>query len=75
MVDPLQQDVLVQTLADAGCEESLVQQFLQLWQAGHLHQSICLLCQYRAGLLGQIHQDQKKLDCLDYLLYQLKGKR
>lgn len=31
-----------------------------------------ILKKHRHGLLDKIHEDQKAIDCLDYLLYKLK---
>ena len=31
-----------------------------------------LLEQYRSCLLGTVHEREKQIDCLDYLVYQIK---
>ena len=41
---------------------------------GVRQQQIELLCKHRRELLDELHGCQDKIDCLDYLLYQLKEK-
>ena len=61
---------IVDNLRDAGCSEELIEQYAS---AASGCARICLLKQYRRELLGNIHSEQKKLECLDYLIYQLRS--
>ena len=61
---------IVDNLRDTGCSEELIEQYAS---AASDCARICLLKQYRRELLGSIHSGQKKLECLDYLIYQLRG--
>ena len=61
---------IVDNLRDAGCSEELIEQYAS---AASGCARICLLTQYRRELLGNIHSEQKKLECLDYLIYQLRS--
>ena len=36
---------------------------------------LCKLQQQRDKLLEELHQVQRKLDCLDYTIYQLRNKK
>lgn len=58
----------IANLRDAGCSEELIEQYTS---AASGCARICLLKQYRRELLSSIHAEQKKLECLDYLIYQL----
>ena len=52
-------------LSDAGCGVPLIEKFLLLEQYR-------LLSQHRLSLLEALHQDQYKIDCLDYLVYAME---
>ena len=62
------QETIRQTLTDAGCPQETITAFLESSGA----ESLRVLRQHRCTLLEILHEEQKKLDCLDYLLYQLK---
>ena len=34
-----------------------------------------LLARHRAALLDEVHKSEKKIDCLDYLIYQMEKKK
>lgn len=61
-------DNIIDGLHDAGCSEELIELY---GSAASDCARICLLKQYRRELLGSIHSEQKKLECLDCLIYQL----
>lgn len=61
-----------QNLADAGCSEELIGQFMKAFETGALGDCSRLLDGYRRALLDGIHTEEEKLTCLDYLRYQLK---
>ena len=61
---------IVDNLRDAGCSDELIEQYTS---AASGCARICLLKQYRRELLGSIHAEQNKLECLDYLIYQLRS--
>ncbi len=56
-------------LRDAGCDEALI---TELDALPSTCARICRLKAYRRDLLNGIHAGQKKLECLDYLIYQLR---
>ncbi len=63
---------LIQNLADAGCDAALTQQFLSLIKEGRTAEGLALLAQHRKRLLDCCHAEEKKIDCLDYLVYQME---
>lgn len=65
---------VVQNLKDAGCNEKLIEEYLDYDEKSQHKQQICLLSRYRKKLLECIHVCQRKLDCLDYLIFMLKKK-
>lgn len=64
--------VIIQNLKDAGCEEELIKRFMLYDMEGKLKEQLKLLAKHRCLLLDEIHKGQKKIDCLDYLIYNMK---
>lgn len=64
--------LLVQNLEDAGCTEELIRQFLEARKEGKRDKQKRLLAGQRCRLLDVVHENQKRLDCLDYLIYEIK---
>lgn len=62
---------LVQNLKDAGCGPELVEQFLALKETGDVNGQMKLLRIHRQSLLDEVHIGEKRIDCLDYLVYQM----
>lgn len=60
----------IDNLRDAGCSEELIEQYVSATSGCA---RICLLKQHRRKLLDRIHSEQKKLECLDYLIYHLRS--
>ena len=59
-------------LADAGCDKEFIDKFLLIQKNGTLKEQIIMLNSHRATLLNNLHKYEKCIDCLDYLVYQLK---
>ena len=62
-------DRTLANLQDAGCNEAFIAEFDK---AASICARICLLKGYRRELLNGIHAEQKKLENLDFLMYQLR---
>jgi hypothetical protein len=60
---------VILNLQDADCSEDFIQRFLQEPDPGKRLQ---LLSVHRRHLLDGIHDGQKKLDILDYLIFTMK---
>ena len=63
---------LLRNLKDAGCDEAMIQKYLELQIEGKLQEQVRLLSLHRASLLDRVHVSQNMIDCLDYLLYSMK---
>ena len=68
---------VLQNLRDAGCSEPLIHQCRQLWtepmmESARNRRQMQLLSAYRKELLAKLHEDQRRLSCLDFLLYQVR---
>lgn len=66
------EEAVIQNLKDAGCSEGLIGQFQECCSQGKEKEGIRLLRKHRDTLLDAMHREQKRIDCLDYLLYQIK---
>lgn len=63
---------LIQNLKAAGLEEEQIAEYLSCWRAGETREQLKLLAAKRAVLLDHVHQKEKQIDCLDYLVYQIE---
>ena len=66
---------LERNLEDAGCSSETVRQFMELQGKGEEEKQLLLLSDQRKALLEQIHREEKKINCLDYLVYQIQKKQ
>ena len=67
-------EMLIRNLKDAGCGSLLIAKMVVLHESGNLREQLRLQAQLRFGLLEKLHAVQKKVDCLDYLMFDLKQK-
>lgn len=63
---------VTQNLLDAGCDCETVAQFLLYEKECDRKGQLALLASHRLRLLEQVHQEEKRIACLDYLVYQLE---
>lgn len=63
---------VLQNLKDAGCTDNMVEQFMALHDT---NQQMRLLMRHRKQLLEELHREEKRIDCLDYLLYQMQSRQ
>lgn len=63
---------VTQNLLDAGCDCETVAQFLLYEKEGDRKGQLALLASHRLRLLEQVHQEEKRIACLDYLVYHLE---
>ena len=64
--------ILRQNLIDAGCDSGIVQQCMELARGQRTEEMKRILTRHRRTLLDTVHQSEKWIDCLDYLVYTLK---
>jgi len=75
--------ILRQNLVDAGCGSEIVQQSgskmvqqcMALARKQDQPELIRVLSRHRRTLLDALHQSEKQIDCLDYLIYTLEKQR
>lgn len=66
---------LLKNLEDAGCSETTIEKVLACCREKRYDRQLQILCRYRCQLLEKVHEEQKKLDCLDYLIYSMKKEK
>jgi hypothetical protein len=66
---------MLENLRDAGCDEGMIERYREIAANNGQYgtELIRLLTPYRKALLDALHEDQAKLDCLDYLLFKLRN--
>ena len=64
---------LLENLEDAGCGSELTERFLALERSGQYREQLRLLSDRQ--LLDCLHREERRIDCLDYLVYQLEKRR
>ena len=68
---------LILTLKNAGFSKDVILNYIELSKQGNISniERINILKLQRKKLLDGIHHKQKNLDCLDYLIYELKNNK
>lgn len=64
--------VVLQNLKDAGCDPDTISAFLGCMESGEVDRQLRLLSDHRQTLLSRVHREEKRIDCLDYLVYQIR---
>ena len=57
-------------LLDAGCREQTADFVEQLYLAGRLSDAQNEMKVFRSDMMDAVHQSQRRVDCLDYLIRQ-----
>lgn len=63
---------IIQNLRDAGCDDCMISAFVEDVKEGNMTEGLKLLSMHRRFLLDNLHEEQKRIDCLDYLVYKMK---
>ena len=67
-----EKQALIQNLTDAGCDAALQERFVSLARQGRKKEALALLAGHRGALLEHCHAAERKIECLDYLVYQME---
>lgn len=65
-------DAIIQNLKDAGCSAGTISDFMEDIKSGKTADGLKLLAVHRRSLLDHLHEEQKRIDCLDYLVWQME---
>ena len=64
-------EAFIQNLIDAGCGREHMDCIMECMEQGSREELLKLLEEHRECLLGRLHEEEKQIDCLDYLVYQI----
>ncbi len=65
------QETVIRSLQDAGCDKDTIEKFIDCIRKGNRENQLRLLSEQRSLLLDRVHEEERKIDCLDYLIYRL----
>lgn len=65
------ENAIVQNLIDAGCGQEFISEFMEDLRKDNISKDLKLLQAHRRSLLDNLHKEQKRIDCLDYLVYRM----
>ena len=64
---------VIRNLEDAGCDAEMIVVFMNWFDMGWREKQLALLEDQREHLLERVHQDEKRIYCVDYLIRQIEG--
>ena len=64
------EESVIQNLRDAGCSQTTISRFMECLKNGAEKEELQILSRHRKTLLDRIHREERKIDCLDYLVDQ-----
>ena len=67
------EESIIQNLKDAGCSKSQIEEFMSYAGKHERNSVLKLLRQQRNVLLDGLHEKQRMIECLDYMVYQIKN--
>lgn len=70
----MDEGAMLQALKDAKCSADTMNRFLQLWNEQRWEEAARLLSCHRCHLICAMHEAQKPVDILDYILHQMEKK-
>ena len=65
-------EAVIQNLKDAGCTQDIIECCIACIEQGKKNELLKRLEEHRTGLLHKVHEEEKHIDCLDYLVYQIR---
>lgn len=65
-------EAVIQNLEDAGCAPDIIECCMAYMEQGKKNELLKRLEEHRKGLLRKVHEEEKHIDCLDYLVYQIR---
>ena len=66
------QAILRENLKDAGCDQDMICRCELLAESKKRGELMRALSLHRKALLNAVHENQRRIDCLDYLIYQIE---
>lgn len=69
------EEEVIQNLKDAGCSQEIIVRFMKYMSQDNVNGQLQLMDEHRKYLLDRVHEEEKQIGCLDYLVYQINRSR
>lgn len=66
------EEAIIQNLKDCGCGAETIEAFVEDIRKEKYSEGLKLLAAHRRTLLDDLHNEQKRIDCLDCLVYKME---
>ena len=66
-------EAVIQNLEDAGCAPDIIECCMSCMEQGKKKELLKRLEEHRKALLHKVHEEEKHIDCLDYLVSQIRS--
>jgi len=70
----MDKESIIQNLKDASCSSLIIEEFFKLEESGKTKEQLRLLNKHKDCLLDALHDNQKKIDTLDFLIFHINQK-
>ncbi len=67
-----EEESIIRNLRDSGCGKEIIEAFVEDLREEKYSEGLKLLEAHRRVLLDELHKEQKRIDCLDYLVYKMR---
>lgn len=64
-------EAVIQNLKDAGCSQDTIECCIACLNCGKKEELLTKLENHRKDILNKVHEGEKQIGCLDYLVYQI----
>lgn len=65
------EEAVIQNMKDAGCGQDTIENWLACIAQGNKKELLNLLDAHRESILSKVHEEEKQIGCLDYLVFQI----
>lgn len=72
MLKNVSEQDIIQNLEDAGSDADFIENFMAYYRQGNEGMELRLLEKHRHCILDNLHKIQEEINCLDYLIYQIR---
>ncbi len=66
---------IIQNLKDCDCDEAIIKDFMERFDAGQKKEALAILAEHRKALLNLFHRCDGCIGCLDYLTNQIENEK
>ena len=63
---------IIQNMKDAGCSSETIKSCVACMDRNRKNELLERLYAHRSSILDSIHKEERQIDCLDYLVHQIR---